>query len=109
MDPKMREQIEKIAASIAWTPIEGPALTMPEAATIEASINRQLTECQQVKVTAVRVEGDAIRVTVTAPRYGVVHLAGLTPEPCPCGSGQPAGACSICDAYPWDPPPCEAP
>ena len=39
------------------------------------------------------------RGAVMAPRKGPPPVPA-----CPCGSGQPAGACSLCDAYPWDPP-----
>ena len=48
-----------------------------------------------------------MRAAVDAHPRGAVVAPRKSPPPvpaCPCASGQVAGACSICDAYPWDPP-----
>lgn len=55
----------------------------------------------EVEVYVIDQSGD--RVGTIAPPCGAVCVPA---SPCPCGaSRQPAGACSLCDAYPWDPPP----
>ena len=50
----------------------------------------------------------AVPAVVRFPGSDVLRarLRRLTAKPCPCGaSGQVTGACSLCDAYPLDPPP----
>ena len=102
VDRDVLRRAEEIAAGIVWKALGPPAVAT--AAELSAALTRAAGE--PVEVTAVRADGDTLHVTVTAPRYGVVvKLAGLDPKPCPCGaSGQVAGGCSLCDAYPWDPP-----
>jgi hypothetical protein len=98
-DRDVMRRAEEIAAGIAWQPLGPP--TVPTVAELSAAFTRLAGA--PVEVTNARLEGDVLRCSVRMPVYGAAVVLG---EPCPCGaSGQPAGACSLCDAYPWDPAP----